>query len=499
MFTLLAQLHLNGGLSLAAKDLHQAVYAIARWLRVVHERESNKQLNSDELLTLDTTTCGLCDALGTLALAILGNQGFRSVAKQKWWKQRRPLVVREMLHYDMHVLQWMQSQLSGRLQALTRMPPFVESDPDGRPIISGQQVLESVTELPVAQTRAGFYIWLNACLCGRPLTDEMAMLSHLQARYNGDNQHVAVNLIVASFDVLAKAYLKGDPAQRAKMIQSFLCNKVPLLLTMLSTFMPPGATMDGCIQIAFMQISMDALPPLEVGSANVREKLVQARFGFLRACALHQLMLESNIGNILGEHVQLNKIPRFTKDGLVRQCSNNIGQIDGLLDHPTMMQGNAGAVAGCIVDTVNSLCFNKDTMSLKTLCNVLIKHIHDVDIVLQYAQPVNLLQPLCVLLNDWTHDQDQSEFTPAYEEYASILLFTLAVIHRYGLSEADAGVAGTENVVFKLERMDAANMPPSALTSDQSAQLSKWCEGLFATDEQGETSGISDEIWSTLS
>ncbi|KAI7326931.1 hypothetical protein KC326_g190 [Hortaea werneckii] len=56
MFTLLAQLHLNGTLSLAAKDLHQAVYAIARWLRVVHERESNKQLNSDELLTLDTTT-----------------------------------------------------------------------------------------------------------------------------------------------------------------------------------------------------------------------------------------------------------------------------------------------------------------------------------------------------------------------------------------------------------------------------------------------------------
>ncbi|KAI6836013.1 mediator complex, subunit Med5 [Hortaea werneckii] len=494
MFTLLAQLHLNGGLSLAAKDLHQAVYAIARWLRVVHERESNKQLNSDELLTLDTTTCGLCDALGTLALAILGNQGFRSVAKQKWWKQRRPLVVREMLHYDMHVLQWMQSQLSGRLQALTRMPPFVESDPDGRPIISGQQVLESVTELPVAQTRAGLYIWLNACLCGRPLTDEMAMLSHLQARYNGDNQHVAVNLIVASFDVLANAYLKGDPAQRAKMIQSFLCNKVPLLLAMLSTFMPPGATMDGCIQIAFMQISMDALPPLEVGSANVREKLVQARFGFLRACALHQLMLESNIGNILGEHVQLNKIPRFTKDGLVRQCSNNIGQIDGLLDHPTMMQGNAGAVAGCIVDTVNSLCFSKDTMSLKTLCNVLIKHIHDVDIVLQYAQPVNLLQPLCALLNDWTHDQDQSEFTPAYEEYASILIFTLAVIHRYALSEVDAGVAGTQNVVFKLAKMDAANIPPSALTSDQNAQLAKWCEGLFATDEQGETSGISDEV-----
>ncbi|RMX91968.1 hypothetical protein D0867_14758, partial [Hortaea werneckii] len=493
MFTLLAQLHLNGSLSLAAKDLHQAVYAISRWLRVVHERESNKQLNSDELLTLDTTTCGLYDALGTLALAILGNQSFRSVAKQKWWKQRRSLVVREMLHYDMHVLQWMQSQLSGRLQALTRMPPFVESDADGRPIISGEQVLESVTELPVAQTRAGLYIWLNACLCGRPLTDEMVMLSHLQARYNGDNQHVAVNLIVASFDVLANAYLKGGLPQRAKMIQSFLCNKVPLLLAMLSTFMPPGATMDGCIQIAFMQISMDALPPLEVGSANVREKLVQARFNFLRACALHQLMLESNISNILGEHVQLNKIPRFTKDGLVRQCSNNIGQIDGLLDHPTMMQGNAGAVSGCIVDTVNSLCFNKDTMSLKTLCNVLIKHIHDMDIVLQYSQPANLLQPLCALLNDWTHDQDQSEFTPAYEEYASILLFTLAIVHRYGLSEADAGVEGTDNVVFKLAKMDAANIPPSALTSDQSAQLSKWCEGLFATDEQGETSGISDE------
>lgn len=493
MFTLLAQLHLNGSLSLTSSEMHQTLNALVRWLRAAHEHEYGKQLRSAGLPTLDPLTCGMYDALGSLALAILGKHSFRSVAEQKWWQQRRPLVVQEMLSYDMHVLQCMQSQLSGRMQALTKLPPFLESDADGRPVINGQQILESVTELPIAQTRAGLYIWLSACLCGRPLTDDATMLGYLQTRYNGDNQTLAVHLLVASFDVLTNAHLRSDSPQRIKLIRSFLCNKVPSLLAIMAAFLAP-MTAEQCIQMAFTDISMDALPPLEAGSAKVREKLVEARLAFFQACALHHLVSEASISSITQESVRLPKIPRFTKEGLANQCNSNVSQLESFLIHPSMMQGNAGAIAGCVVEVINNLCMNKDSMSLKTLCNVLIRHIEEMEIVLQYAQPADLLQPLCTLLNDWVHDQEQSEFTPAYEEFASILLLTLGIIYRYGISQVEVGLASNGNFVFELVGDISSSIPRSELSEEQSAQLSKWTEGLFATDEQGETSGISDEV-----
>ena len=494
MFTLLAQLHHNDSLSLEPTELHRMMYALTRWLRVSHEHETNKQLDSGGLHTLSSLAYGMYDSLASLAVIVFGKQGFRGVARQPWWKERRSAIVREMVHFDMHVLQWMQSQRSGQLQALSRIPPFVDTDADGRPAITDQQILESVADMPATHTRAGLYVWLNASLCGRPLTDDASMLGFLQARYAGDNQTLAVDLLTAAFDVLTNTMLRQEGRQNLHVIRSFVCNKVPLLLSMLAGFLAP-MTAETCIQMAFLQITMDALPPITTGATEVRDLLKRTRAEFLQACALHHLVSEGIIGSILQEPpVALPRITRYTKDALVNQCNNNLGRLEGLVQELQGMQGNAGAVAGCIVDVIGNLCMSKDTMSLKTVCNILIKRVPDMDVVMQYTQPANLLMRLCSLLNDWVHDQDQTEFTPSYEEFASILLFTLAVIHRYNLTAAEVGVAGLANFVFELMRKISSSTPPADLTGEQSAQLSKWVENLFATDEHGDTAGISDEV-----
>ncbi|KAK1059508.1 hypothetical protein LTR74_012545 [Friedmanniomyces endolithicus] len=116
------------------------------------------------------------------------------------------------------------------------------------------------------------------------------------------------------------------------------------------------------------------------------------------------------------------------------------------------------------------------------------------DIVMQYTQPATLLGPLCMLLKDWVHDQDQSEFTPAYEEFASMLLFTLAVLHRYQLTPEDLGMSGLDVFLFDILDESSTCTSLSDLGHEQNQQLAKWLEGLFATDDQGETSGISDEV-----
>lgn len=125
---------------------------------------------------------------------------------------------------------------------------------------------------------------------------------------------------------------------------------------------------------------------------------------------------------------------------------------------------------------------------------MLIKKTSAMDIVLQYTQSANVLMPLCTQLNDWIHDQEQTEYTPAYEEFAAILLLVLALVHRYGLSRSDLGLVGENSFVAHIIQDVAVSKKSSDLDPEQSSQLVKWVEGLYAVDDSDETNGISDEV-----
>ncbi|TKA72955.1 hypothetical protein B0A55_07549 [Friedmanniomyces simplex] len=497
MFLLLAELHLTGVLPVDSTRMNRTTKALARWLHVVHEREYNAQLESAGLHALDMFAYGAYEALASLTASIFGQQSFRAVSRQPWWEGRRAAVVREMRNFDTHVLQWMQSHWTGRLQTLTTIPPFVEVGEDGRPILTHEQILQTLAQegdSSAVRCRAGLYIWLSACLCSRPMTDDLSMLGYLQTRYNGDNQTLIVQLLHASFDLLINRVLSAQPAHDVKIVRSFICNKLPLLLALLASFVGQ-VILETCIQSAFLSIVMDPVPPISAGSLEVTEMLKRTRLEFLQACALHGILSESTIGSVLQEPpMGLPKVPKYTKEGLLNQFTNNIGRLDGLSAELQGMQGNAGAVSLYIVDLIGNLCASKDTMSLKSACNILIKHVRNMDVVMHYTQPATLLVPLCMLLKDWVHDQDQSEFTPAYEEFASILLFTMAVLHRYRLTSEDLGMAGMGVFVFEILSESSTSTALSELDPEQNQHLAKWLEGLFATDDQGETSGISDEV-----
>ena len=50
-------------------------------------------------------------------------------------------------------------------------------------------------------------------------------------------------------------------------------------------------------------------------------------------------------------------------------------------------------------------------MSLRSFCIALSRKVELVDIIMQYCQLDMLLSPLCNVLNEWIHDEDQSEST----------------------------------------------------------------------------------------
>ncbi|KAK4496449.1 hypothetical protein PRZ48_012429 [Zasmidium cellare] len=496
VFNMLIQMYTTTNIPTAPLEIWSLVQGIYRWLKAVSDYEVVKQLEGGGLHTVDATTFGIYEALGKLAIAVFDNVNMREVMKQEWWKKYREVVTTELVNFDTHILQWMSSPFAGRLRMVTGSVPFIALGKNGEPMWTDQQILDSIPEIPVIPSRAAAFVWLNAALVARPLTDDMTIYSYLHGRSPNDVQMQISDLLVATFDCLTNAMLRKESRQDVRIIQSFLCNKVPHIIAMLSRSIAPPMTAESCIQMTLIpggHITMDPLPPITPGANEIRDSLKGARLEFLQACALHGLVSEGAISSILQESIALPRVTKLNKDSLVAQCANNISRLENHIEDLDAFQGNAGAIANCIVETITNLCMSKDTMSLKSVCNWMIKKVSRIDIVMIFAQPGMLLLPLCTLLNDWIHDQEQTEFTPSYEEFASILLFALTVIHRYDLNGADIGILPDSFMAKLLDDMSISK-PPNELSPEQASQLGKWIEGLYAVDEHGETSGIGDDV-----
>src|SRR5262245_40969513 len=107
-----------------------------------------------------------------------------------------------------------------------------------------------------------------------------------------DAQAMATNLITASFDVLANAMYRSEPSQTMFCLKSFLVNKIPLLLTQLTS---PLYAMNPelCITQALSHVDPNAFPAFSQGFDDImgnNNSLSDVRQDFLNACALHGLI-----------------------------------------------------------------------------------------------------------------------------------------------------------------------------------------------------------------
>ena len=496
IFGMLTQSFMTQQTAIKPTELHGIIHALTRWMHVVNKYEMRQRLNSDALhpIPIGSIAMSMYEALAWLVVTVLSNPAFKTVTKQRWWQKRRAVLIRELITYDTNVLQWMQSHLSGRLQALTTLSPFFDTDEDGLPAFSNAQISQSVQDLPTSNSRMGLYIWLNACLYSRPYTDTSSMIMYLQARYSEDLQSLVVDLLSAGFDVLTNELCRKHGEHDVNVIRSFIINKLPMLLSNFSGTVTPAATIEAYVQMAFSSIAMDALPPISAGATEVRDKLKATRLDFLRASHIHAVLSELTVTAILGEHPTPVNAARYTKEVLVSKYASNIHGLNALIEELEGTSYNAAAISGCILSMITTFSLNRDTASLKSICTALTKRLASVDIMLQHCELSSLLLPLCTLLNTWTHDQDQMEFTPSYEEFAAVLLLVFAVVHRYGLHAGDIGLEDDDSFVTKMIREISSSKLPGDLTEEQNEQLSGWIEGLYATDDQGETAGISDDI-----
>lgn len=150
--------------------------------------------------------------------------------------------------------------------------------------------------------------------------------------------------------------------------------------------------------------------------------LSDARQEFLSACVMQGLVAEEGVARLPGES-SLSTVPaRQSKEDVIRAYGKDVHKFHTLLSGIERTDGNAGAFAQAISEVslcatrdvrkltaqiFTNYCLTKDTMSLKTICNLMAARPLALDIVFMFVAPTSLLSPLCHLLDDWKYDDDQ--------------------------------------------------------------------------------------------
>lgn len=365
------------------------------------------------------------------------------------------------------------------------------------PTLNSLPFQETVLDHPTVNTRASLYIYLNAHLHSHPSLSDASILTFLNTRYNEDIPALVSDLILASFDVLANAAYRSSPARFVTLIRSFLANKLPVFLqTHYAALIFEPLTIEQCIRQALGRIDPSAFPSFsqmfDFSSSSGNSTVSEARQEFLFACALHGLIQEQSIEEILGD-VPMQSLPaggRYSKAELVSQCTVASARIEQYVGELENMEGNAGEIAGAVVEILHTLCANSETVTLRGLCNTLLRKPAALDVVLLFTSSRDLLQPLVRILDGRLDHDDQGEYQPVYEEFGSLLLFVVGVQHQYRFNWEDLGIESPNSFVQQYLRTSSASRSLEELSSHENEILGAWIKGLF------ETESISDELMS---
>jgi mediator of RNA polymerase II transcription subunit 5 len=171
---------------------------------------------------------------------------------------------------------------------------------------------------------------------------------------------MGLDLVTAAFDILANAMYRNESSQTLFCLKSFLVNKVPLLLTQLSTSIFP-MTPELCITQALGHVDPNAFPAFSQGFDDLMgnsNPLSDVRQDFLNACALHSLISKETIPRLLGETpMQPPPETKYVKKDLVAQYKDNFERVCMFIDELDNLDGNAAAIVGAITEVCTLYMF----------------------------------------------------------------------------------------------------------------------------------------------
>ncbi|KAL4927229.1 putative RNA polymerase II mediator complex subunit Nut1 [Aspergillus undulatus] len=362
--------------------------------------------------------------------------------------------------------------------------------------VNALQFEASVIDGPTINSRAGLYVYINAMLVGRPLVDDSILLNYLLNRYAGHYEVLIEEIITASFDVLSNAVDRNESSRTMLLLRSFLVNKLPPFFSAILAMSMVSLPMEVCVNHALSRIDPNTFPSFsQMFSMQGNTALSDVRQEFLFSCASHKLIPESSIERLLGGN-PMQTLPTggsYVKDDLVAQINANHERAERLISDIESTEGNAGAIVGAITKVMHTLAMQKETMTLKNICNSLARRPQSLDIMLLFRSPKQILQPLVALIDAWHWDEDQAESQPVYDEFGSILLLILTFKYRYDLRPFDLGISSNNSFIIKLLERGSSSQKLDELSEKQNKNLGEWIAALFIAE------GISNETMSSCS
>ncbi|KAJ0420789.1 mediator complex, subunit Med5 [Aspergillus carlsbadensis] len=362
--------------------------------------------------------------------------------------------------------------------------------------VNALQFEASVIDGPTINSRAGLYVYVNAMLVGRPLVDDSILLNYLLNRYAGHYEILIQEIITAAFDVLSNAMYRNESSRTMLLFRSFLVNKLPTFFAAMLSVSMVSLPMEVCIGHALSRLDPNTFPSFsQMFSMQGNSSLSDVRQEFLFSCASHKLIPESSIERLLGEN-PMQTLPvggPLVKDDLIGQISANHERAEQLISDIESTEGNAAAIVGAITEVMHNLCSQKETMTLKNICNSLSRRPQSLDVMLLFRSPKQILQPLCALLDSWHWDEDQGESQPVYDEFGSILLLILTFKYRYDLRPFDLGITSSNSFILKLIERGSSSLKLEELSEKQNKNIGEWIAALFIAE------GISEETMSGCS
>lgn len=181
-----------------------------------------------------------------------------------------------------------------------------------------------------------------------------------------------MQLILASFDLLANAIFRNEGPKTGHLLKSFVVNKVPLILVSLAAA-PAMYPFDPemCIKDALGQVDTNVFPTLsgmfEMSNTNTNSSFQDSvRQDFCFSCQLHGLLSQAAIENLLGEitYQSLPEEGRYSKDSLVHACLQDVDRTQKLIGELDNMNGNVGAAAQAIIE----VCVLRPTVCVDGHC-----------------------------------------------------------------------------------------------------------------------------------
>ncbi|KAL5440422.1 hypothetical protein PMIN06_009684 [Paraphaeosphaeria minitans] len=479
----------------------RTVKAAIRWMSAMvasHTNDSMLQAMAGIQQQPQQQSINVREGLGMLVVGLIENGKILQLLNRDELKDIRKAFARALTVF-IPFLSQTSIQIANRLEIYQKEHDFNDKSSAGQANgNAGLEVaalqLEAVIDLPQINTRAGLYIFLNALLLARPLTDDIIINNYLHSFYKMDAQNMATDLVTASFDILANAMYRSESTQTLTSLKSFLVNKVPTLLIQLTV---PLYAMNPelCITQALSRIDPNAFPAFSQGFDDMlgnNSFLADLRQDFLNACALHNLIPANTVERLLGEApIQGPPATRYVKQDLLKQCKDNIDKATAYIEELENLDGNACAIVAALVDFIAHLCETQMTMYLKTLCNALSKKTTALDVILQFTSPTSILRPLCQFLDEWHYETDQ-EYQPVYDEFSAILVLVLAFVNRYELTYNDLGI-GHDSFVAQLLEGGHRSISSNDLTEEQGNHLGGWLKGLFDADKEG----LSNDVFAS--